>query len=471
MYTPYPMPGDAPTATLHVLRQAAAMLAEHRIPPGERVLAAVSGGADSVCLFDALRVLGLRVEVVHLDHGTRQGQSASDAAFVAELAGTARAPLHATTVSVAEAARAAGEGFEAHARRLRYQFFLRVAREQGIRTIATGHTADDQAETVLMRLLRGTTPHGLGGIPALRREGAVSIVRPLLGCTRGDVLAYLRARGLAWRDDASNADPGFARNRIRHELLPALRTGYNPAVQEALVRLATVQRDENAVLEAMTDAFLGKCATPDGAVDRAAFRSGDRALQRRAVTRVMLEHGVEPAFDRVEAAVEHIIAGGTGTAADLGRGLLLRNTRDQAVIEDGALSTPEKVLLDVPGEAHFGAWRVRASVLAAPPSAPLQTYCTATRQVLDAAAAGPRLVLRTRRPGDRIAPLGMAGTQKLKDWMIGRGIPRHERDALLIIEGQDGIAWIPGGPVSRHAAVTEHTREVVEIEVTRATQS
>jgi tRNA(Ile)-lysidine synthase len=460
-------PEGAPASILHVLQPVAAMLASQQVRPGEHMLVAVSGGADSVCLFDALRLLGLRVEVLHLDHQTRSGQSAEDAAFVATLAEAAGVPWHATALPVAADAERSGQNFEAYARQVRYSFFLRVAREKKIRLVATGHTADDQAETVLMRFLRGTSPRGLGGILPVRNVDDVLIVRPLLACTRTEVLRYMEARDLAYREDVTNADTAYLRNRIRHELLPTLRESYNPSVNEALLRLADVQRAENALLETLTEIFLGECVGADASIDRTVFCNGHRALQRRAIVHLLFARGVEPQFERVEAAIDHIVCGKTGCAVDVGGGLALRLSRSTASFEDTQTNViPETVMLNAPGEAQCGPWHVRAALLPGMPAEPLHDYCTATRQVFDATAVGPMLILRSRRRGDRITPLGMTGTQKLKDWLIDHGIPRHERDALLVVEGKDGIVWIPGGPVSRHAAVTPSTRDVLEIQVT-----
>jgi tRNA(Ile)-lysidine synthase len=199
-------------------------------------VAAVSGGADSVALLRGLIAAGVGpVTVAHFNHLLRGAEADADEAFVRDLA--ARLGLECRTGSADVASAAAGDNLEATARRLRYDWLARVAADVGAGWVATGHTADDQAETVLHRLIRGTGVRGLRGIAARRAVGSVEIVRPLLTVTRADVLAYLTDRGQPFRDDATNADPTFTRNRIRHELLPLLRT-FNPVVAAALARLA-----------------------------------------------------------------------------------------------------------------------------------------------------------------------------------------------------------------------------------------
>jgi tRNA(Ile)-lysidine synthetase-like protein len=199
-----------------------------------RFLIGVSGGADSVALLYALVEVGYRPHVCHLNHRWRGKASDADAQFVRALAGKLGVPA---TIG----SRTVGHG-EAVARRARLEFFERVSKKTGIRTLVLAHTADDQAETVLMRLIRGAGPTGLAGMAAERRLGTLRVVRPLLAVTRAEILEYLKARRLKWREDASNADVRFLRNRVRHVLLPLLEREFNPGIRKVLLRTAAIMR-------------------------------------------------------------------------------------------------------------------------------------------------------------------------------------------------------------------------------------
>ena len=238
---------------------------------------AVSGGADSVALLRALHALEKPVTVAHVNHQLRGAESDADAAFVGDLCRSLDVPCRVKAIDVA--AIAAGDNLEATARNVRYAFFARVANETGAAWIATGHTADDQAETVLHRIIRGTGIQGLRGIhpsptppprgeghsPSALGEGAggrvAAVIRPLLTVTRAEVLAYLAALNQPFREDATNADPRFTRNRIRHELLPLLRT-FNPDVVAALAHLAEHAGDAHEVIEAVAAEVLAKAERP-----------------------------------------------------------------------------------------------------------------------------------------------------------------------------------------------------------------
>ena len=255
-------------------------------PAAGRGVVAVSGGADSVALLAALREAGGadRLTVAHLNHALRGPASDADAAFVVSLSAALGVAHRIETIDVA--ALAAGRNLEATARRVRYDFLARVAGEVGAAWVATGHTLDDQAETVLHRLIRGTGVGGLRGIAAVRElVPGIALVRPMLGVGRADVVEHLCAAGLAWREDESNRDPAFTRNRIRHELLPLLRT-FNPAVADVLGRLAE-QAGERAAEEESAAAALLAGEIPAGPGERAfpalAFASASACAVRSAL--------------------------------------------------------------------------------------------------------------------------------------------------------------------------------------------
>ncbi|MCC6697017.1 MAG: tRNA lysidine(34) synthetase TilS [Candidatus Hydrogenedentes bacterium] len=457
-------------ATQFIDRVQDTIRAHNMAAPGDRVLAAVSGGPDSVCLLHVLLELGFAVEAAHLDHQTRDGESAADAEFTRGLCEKLGVPLHATSRPIAAEAEQSPLSFEEYARNARYAFLTATAQAQGISIIATGHHADDQAETVLMRVLRGTSPGGLAGIPPVRVSGTARIIRPLIAVYRRDILAYLSEHELSYRTDKSNADYCYLRNKVRNLLIPELATAYNPGLPEALARLAEVQRAENELLDEAASDFLERCFSA-GRIDRGAFTSGALACQRRAIVAIGWRYGVECPFDRVEAARAFIMEGATGASCDLGGGVTLRNSRDRTDVLTGAPRTDDRVIaLAVPGETPaFGrVFRVReidARVIKS-----LMRYCSPTRQVLDADAVTEPLFVRFRRPGDRFIPYGMSGTKKLQDYFVDAGVPATERDSIPLLACGDKIAWVVGYAVATPFAVKKDEGRILEVEVVDATE-
>jgi len=262
-------------------------------PRGGTLVVGLSGGADSVALLDALASLrrrrGFRVVAAHLDHGLRAG-SADDAAFCAELCRSLDVPLHAGSADVrGRAARERG-GLEQAARRERYAFLRRVRDEEAAAAVAVAHTRDDQAETLLLRLLRGAGATGLAGM----RPRTGDVVRPLLAVSRQEVLAHLRERGLAWREDPSNADAAHRRNRVRHELIPYLEERFNPGIRAALARTASVLADEAAHVRAEAEALLAGVAREESGallLKRVPLAEAPTAVARAAIRQALLRAG------------------------------------------------------------------------------------------------------------------------------------------------------------------------------------
>lgn len=450
-------------------RVRASIAAHAMLRPGDRVMAAVSGGADSVAMLHALRLLEIPLEVAHLDHQTRGGESQADAAFVRALAAELGAPFHLASRPVAREARQAGLSFEQHARVVRYDFLLRVAAERGCAALATAHHADDAAETVLMRLLRGCGPSGLAGVPPVRAERGVRIIRPLIDCARAEVEAWLRAQNIIWREDATNRDPRFRRNKVRHDLLPELAKSYNPRLREALLRLAEAQRLENDALDRIAADALAACLSTPESIARAPFRALHEAIRRRAVLRIAWDRQVEIPFERVADAALFIADAPTGQYFDLGGGVSLYSGRHTIeILHPGAAaaSSAGSVPLPIPGEAMALGRHFSATLALAPPPFELAAWCGPNRQVFDADALGARTELRARRAGDRFRPLGMEGVRKLKDYFIDIGIPAPRRDAIPLLIANERIVWVVGHAPGAEAAVTPATKRWVNIEVT-----
>ena len=229
---------------------------------GKRVLVAASGGADSTALALALKNLGCKIVLAHVHHGLRGKAADADARFVAVLAKKLGAPFFLGKFAVPAEAKKTGESLEMAARRVRRDFLAATAKHEQIQYVATGHTADDQAETVLMRIARGTSITGLAGIPYVSKQGDATFVRPLRDATRAQIVAFLKARQQRWREDASNAEDFALRNRVRHEILPLLEQRLNPGVRQALLRLADIAAAEDEVMSALAKKAKPTAKTP-----------------------------------------------------------------------------------------------------------------------------------------------------------------------------------------------------------------
>jgi len=461
-----------------LLTQMARTITRHKLfAAGERVLAAVSGGVDSMVMLHALRKLGCPVEAAHFDHQTRHGASAEDAAFVRETCRRLGIPCHEGSESVE--ADAAGRSFEAYARERRYAFLLSAAKQAACAVIATAHQEDDQAETVLMGALGMTSGVGATGIaPCVERDG-IRIVRPMLDCARADMEAWARRNGVAWRDDHTNREPHCTRNRVRMELLPLLET-HNPRARHALARLADISRADSEYLDGVAAASLDKCVAEQGAFvvfDRHLFRNFHKAIQRRMVKLLARRMGTEIAYERVVAATQFIAEAETGRRFDCGGGTTLYITGEEAQIHPRGSGPQEEppapAPLNVPGETRVSGYVFRTRMLRrnALPEREIRDLCAPGRQYFDADKLPGRLHLRARKPGDRMTPFGMKQSRKLQDIMVDCRIPAHLREAVPILLHEQEILWLPGYRRSDSAPVDDTTTTVLEIAFHRPTRS
>jgi tRNA(Ile)-lysidine synthase len=423
-------------------------LRESDLREGDHLLVAVSGGVDSVVLLHLLARLapgaGLALTAAHLDHGLR-AESAADAAFVADLCAGLGVPL----LAARRAVRARpGESPEAAARRVRYRFLQAAARKAGAKALATAHHADDLAETVLMRLLAGA---GSAGLAAMARPRP-GVLRPLLDHPKADLVAYAERRNLAFREDASNRDPRFDRNRVRAEVLPAL-AAVNPNVVATLGREARVLADEADFL-ARTAAEAMKALSrddaeglPNGAtaLARTGLAGLHPAVARRLVADLVTNLVATLPGRRGTAAVEAVLdlaRGPSGRRVDLGGGVRAEARYGLLVIGPGPPepdAEPVPVPLQVPGRTPVPwAGIVIEAAHRAPDQAPGWIY-------LDPAAFSGPLTVRPRRPGDRFHPLGMGGrSRSLKRFLMDRKVPRDARGRVALVVAPEGIVWVAG---------------------------
>jgi tRNA(Ile)-lysidine synthase len=433
---------------------------------GEVVLAAVSGGADSVALLDALRALGpplgLALHAVHVDHGLRP-ESAADAAFVTDLCRDWGIPLRVERVEVTRAAPGAPwDGLEAAARRARYGAFQRAAAAAGAARVATGHTADDQAETVVMRLLEGAGPRGLGGIAPVR--GAY--IRPLLETRRAEVEAYLRVRGIGWVEDATNRDGRFLRNRVRADVLPFLAARLDPEVVARLTEGAALARALVADLERAAQEVLARLgsreaggivlparalgALPDE-LGAEVLRAAAAALAEGGARRAPGERALRRALDRVRPR-----------SARIGRLLCERSGRWIRVGPDPVDDLAERAW-PVPGALHLPEIDARLEARCFARAEGWSPGRDADRAVFDADRLPSCVTVRGRRPGDRFLPWGGPGERRLKTFLIDAGVPRWRRARVPLLEVGGEIIWVAGLRRGCAAPVTDSTRRILEV--------
>lgn len=436
---------------------------------GDRVLVAVSGGIDSVVLLDVLYRLSpkwpFHLLVGHIDHGLRAAASVEDAAFVRALAGHYGLACVQCSLSDADLDRHRSQGREGAARRARLNELQRLAKEAGAERIALGHTLDDQAETILYRIARGAGTRGLRGMAPVRGP----FIRPLIHASRADIVAYAEEQGLTWRNDASNVDLSFARNRIRHRILPEFRA-IHPRVAEVLCRDADLLGEYDEAMTFLVNQQLERLRIEaDGSsltLDRnalAAFPAPVFGLVLREALR--RSRGVLDGMERVHIDAVRRLVTGTRAHGELSLpDIQVRMQRDALTFN----SVPAPPV-------HPWELRVEVGETMLPDSDSVLELQVVPRANVDMASirsdpwieaadadrvAFP-LVLRTRRPGDRFAPLGLGREMKLKTFLINERIPYFDRDRVPLLCDIRGILWVVGVRLSDTVTLSGHTQRVL----------
>ncbi|MCI0624303.1 MAG: tRNA lysidine(34) synthetase TilS [Acidobacteria bacterium] len=464
---------------------------------GDRVAVAVSGGADSVGLLFLLEEiaskLGIRLLVCHFNHQLRGAASDADEEFVAGLAVSLGRDFLIASENVAGRAEQEGWNLEDAARRLRYGFFSRLVKEDRADRVAVAHSADDQAETVLAHLLRGTGPTGLGGIyPQL-----ACVVRPLLGVRRRELREYLQARGQDWREDLSNLDHSRLRARIRHRLLPVLESEFHPAIVENLGRLAELAREEGQFWSQLLEDRVGALVerTPAGLSIRAAdllepfqvetsggFRVVDcpqLAITRRLIRRLLREvRGAQQqfAFRHIEQVIHLAHSSQSGRCLELPGGVIVERVLDNLVFSRPEIRWSSAGRRETEGfvgtyqyEVELGAGEVtcvsvpeisrrfRLKVVDWPLSAS-DTKASVSAATLDADRVRLPLVLRNWRPGDCYRPVGGRRVRKVNRLLLEGRVAVRERAGWPVLMSGSSLVWVRGLPVAAEFAPQEGTR-------------
>ncbi|MFL6390085.1 MAG: tRNA lysidine(34) synthetase TilS [Terriglobales bacterium] len=453
--------------------------------PGERVAVACSGGADSVALLHILaelgEELGIVLAVAHFHHQIRGAEADLDQRFVEEQTELLQVSFYSGSGNVPQHAAQTKISLETAARELRHQWFAELIKQHIADKIATAHTRDDQAETVLMRILRGTGVRGLAGIAPI--HNSKHLVRPLLTTSRREVEAYLTAKGQVWREDSSNLYPQHTRNRVRHTLLPLLEREFNPSIRQTLADLADLAHAEDGYWKKELSVLLprlihegkpsrsGRSSSGDAhgvlALDLSGLRSLPLALQRQVIHNTALRLGVPLEFKHIQqltALAEH---GKPGAKLALPDGLVANRTARELQFSQNTQKTPENYCysLTIPGEVtvlELGT-TIRARLIS-DGKQKASSYNGAT--LLQASLLGSELKVRNWRAGDKFFPVHTQSPKKVKELLqagrLGHEISPAQRKAWLVVESAGQIVWMRSFPPSKDFASNSGDAVLIE---------
>jgi tRNA(Ile)-lysidine synthase len=439
---------------------------------GEPVLVAVSGGIDSMVLLDMLirlaPTMNLTLGVAHYDHGLRGEASKQDAQFVIEWARNRGLKVYVGHGDVRQIADDHKLSIEEAARRARYTFLRKVARKHRFPVVVTGHTANDNAETVLLNLVRGSGVRGLAAIPPVRQMGeGVILGRPLLDFERSEVERYAKEMAIEWREDESNESSKFLRNRLRSELLPLLQQ-YNPSIVGTLNTTAEIMRNLEQYLSQSVQSAIERVIV-EKSKERLALNLHQIKHFLPAMQTEIVQRGVSQAFDIPPIsfnATERALAllyRETGQKTDLGAGLTALRDRDTLVVLRELPLPPEIEHPFVLGEdIEVGRVRLRSSAV---PRDKVQFSRNGRVEFFDADKLPPNLIVRSWREGDRFRPLGMEGEKKVSDFLVDAKTPRDRKRHVLVLASDSDIVWVCGMRIDERYKVTDETTNAIRVEM------
>ena len=457
--------------------------------PGERVLLAISGGADSTAILHSMcslksgGVLDVDFVCAHLNHQLRGAESEGDEEFV--VAEARRLGLEAVTrrIDVRSFAKKNKLSIETAARGLRIEVLLEISRAEGCRCIATAHQMDDNAETVVAQLARGTGFRGLGGIRPMRVfDKEIRFVRPLLCVRRREVVEYLKERGLKWREDATNKDCGYRRNYIRHRLLPAIQGQCKGSVAEQLLKLSECGQRFYALVSKLADEAWGEradFANGKVVIDLKGFLSQLPEVQVELVRRGLTTLGSgerdlrQGHFESIaQLAGENVsgrqleLPGGFGVVREYGK-LVFSRSEEKGKAEKKIL---KGITIAVPGTTRFGDYLAEAGVFKVELGSDgrFKAGKTSFAEWFDMDKLKPPLAVRSRRSGERFIPLGQRGEKKVGKFLTAQRVPQRIRRKVLIVADAEKILWVWPIRMSEEAKVTGETRKIVRLQITDA---
>jgi tRNA(Ile)-lysidine synthase len=470
------------------------------IEPGDSVLVCVSGGPDSVALLHIILSLtqrfSLRVGVAHLNHSLRQKDSDDDAEFVASLARKFDLPCYIKKEDVGKYRHEKKLSLEEAARIVRYRFFESVSEKYMFNKIAIGHNADDNAELVLMHLLRGSGPLGISGIPPARNG---KIIRPLIKLTKSELLEFLAVNELKFVLDKSNNDQRYLRNKIRHHLIPHLKSSYNRKIVETINRFASIIRSEDEWIDDLINPIFNKAvSTADNnsvALSISSINELHIAAQRRIIRKAIAEikgNLRRITFSHIASVISLLNSGHAFGRIDLPDRIWIKRdgdtisfSREKGVLRDlnKKLSNENKLLFEyriLKPETGFKTEILPRSLLIKELGLNMKFSKIDIKNLSDIHRAGHNiaffdmdklgfpLVLRNFRPGDRFQPFGMSGTQKVKKYFINNKVTRAQRAKCAILLSQEKIMWVVGHRIDDFFKVKQSTENILKVEVSLA---
>jgi len=423
-------------------------------------LIGVSGGADSVCLMLVLRDLGYDISVAHLNHGLRGSESDGDEEFVRNLCAHNRTPYHVQRINLAESA----GNLEAAGRFARREFFESLACRLGFDAIALAHNLNDRVETFLLNLIRGS---GVDGLTSLEPVSG-KIIRPLIESSRAEIEADLRSRGQTWRDDSTNADIRFARNRLRLEVIPTLAQAFNPKLVETLNRTIEILDEENSFFSRLTDEWLSRHAHKSSgsySLDAEALVTEPSAMQRRIVRMAIKTvaggrelHDV--GFHHIESVRELLAPGRSGKRIEIPGGITVWRSFQDLIVEKDVSPVPDfDYELQIPGQIHIPeiGRTFRASIVS------IDGKWDREAVFADGSELGHYVRIRNWKPGDYYRPVGLPAG-KLKKLFQRARIPRSQRHRWPVVVTGSSIVWVASFPISREFAPRGCSQRIVAFE-------
>jgi len=440
------------------------------VSSGDKVIAGVSGGPDSICLLHILnrlrKEMGLSLHITHINHGIRKREGKKEEEFVRSIAERMALPITIEHLNVVAYAKRKRLTIEEAGRNMRYRAFESLATRLGASKVALGHTASDQVETVLMHLLRGSGSQGLSGIPPVRSLGRTVIIRPLIEVNREEILDYLKKNNLSFCVDSSNRRTEYFRNKVRLRLLPILRKNYNKDIDDALLRLSEILKEENAYWEKIVERAFSKVASFYSGkilVDFKKLLRYNVVIQRRVLYRLF---GGLVSLRQIEAIRSLATGSSQGKRIYLGKRLGVRKEGNFLIFS----SLPSQKLKEfvypvrVPGKNEISELGLSVNTRIVNSNYVLRKEANFAYFDVDRIGLNG-LILRNRREGDRFRPFGLKGTKKLSDFFIDNKVPRHLRERIpLLVEGED-ILWVVGLRRAEKARITQDTKRILEVQV------
>ncbi|MDI3508826.1 MAG: tRNA(Ile)-lysidine synthase [Clostridiales bacterium] len=443
------------------------------IQPGQKIVVGVSGGPDSSALLHVLMSLRDKLDaeliVAHVEHGMRAQQSVEDAQYVISMAQRMGLSVYVKHCDVPSYAKEHGLSQEQAGRIIRYDFFRQICKYRGCNSIAVAHNKDDNAETILLHILRGSGLDGLVGIRPVRGD----IIRPLLDIPRIDIEAYCAAAGMNPRRDYTNDDPSYMRNRIRLKLIPFLSQNFNPNIVDSLVRMSHILSDDNEFLSTCVEAAFKRSVHIDddiAVLHIPDFKSLHKALQRRLLRYIISKlKGDADSIEylHIEQLMVYIEQGCVGQKLTLPADIMAERGNDKVYIYLQStvriMSEPFCRTISVPGDTYVKNGQAILSSCIIDKSGITDYNSNVSVAYMDADKVYFPIYIRNRRPGDRFMPIGSSGHKKLKEYFIDEKVPRIYRDSIPLIASDHEILWVIGHRLSDTCKVNESTRRVLRL--------